>query len=342
MRCIVIGATGHIGSWLVPRLVRAGHDVIAIARGHRSPYVASEAWSAVRRVQLDRSTPSFASALAELRPDVVVDLICFDVTSARALVEALDDRPRLFAHCGTLWVHGMPGEVPYDEAAPRSPFGDYGIRKAEIESYLLDVVKHGFPATVLHPGHITGPGWAPVNPAGNLHPDVFVRLARGDAVALPDDGQARLQHVHADDVAYAFELAIGQPHRAIGESFHVAAAEPITMRDYATAVAGWYAREAKLQYLPLADWESRASPEDARITRDHVLHSPFASVAKARERLGFVPRFTALDAVRAALFDHAEIGAASSGRKGDTQSGAARSRSGTRAPRRERGGKKAS
>lgn len=36
-RIVVIGATGHIGTYLVPRLVRAGHEVIAISRGIREP-----------------------------------------------------------------------------------------------------------------------------------------------------------------------------------------------------------------------------------------------------------------------------------------------------------------
>ena len=32
-RVVVIGATGHVGTYLVPRLVRAGHEVIAMSRG---------------------------------------------------------------------------------------------------------------------------------------------------------------------------------------------------------------------------------------------------------------------------------------------------------------------
>ena len=37
-RIVVIGATGHIGTYLVPRLVRGGHEVIAISRGAHEPY----------------------------------------------------------------------------------------------------------------------------------------------------------------------------------------------------------------------------------------------------------------------------------------------------------------
>lgn len=305
MRIVIIGATGHIGTWLVPRLVRRGHEVIAVSRGMRNPYQPFPEWDSVERVDIDRESAdregSFGSRIADLRADAVIDLICFERDSAAQLVDAVRDRVSHFIHCGTLWVHGVPKSRPYDETAPREPFGDYGIRKAEIERYLLDESVRGFPATILHPGHISGPGWEPINPAGNLDHKVFERLASGAAVDLPDDGLATLQHVHADDVARAFELAIEQPAKSIGESFHVAAREPVTMRSYAEAVASWYGRDANLRFLPLEDWKSNKSEQDVSATLDHMIHSPHASIAKAERLLGFDPRFTAVEAVRDAL-----------------------------------------
>ena len=47
-RIVVIGATGHVGSYLVPRLVRAGHEVVALSRGEREPYVPAPEWRSVR------------------------------------------------------------------------------------------------------------------------------------------------------------------------------------------------------------------------------------------------------------------------------------------------------
>ncbi|MGO8550055.1 NAD-dependent epimerase/dehydratase family protein, partial [Rhizobium ruizarguesonis] len=44
MRVLVIGATGHVGTYLVPRLVEAGHDVVTISRGTAKPYTANHAW----------------------------------------------------------------------------------------------------------------------------------------------------------------------------------------------------------------------------------------------------------------------------------------------------------
>ena len=305
MRVTVIGATGHIGTWLVPRLVRQGHEVVAISRGNREPYQRFPEWKLARRVVIDREAAerrgSFGRQIADLQPDVVIDLICFDRDTAAHLVDALRDRVAHFIHCGTLWVHGVPRSRPYDETAPREPFGDYGIKKAEIEKFLLAASTNGFPATILHPGHITGPGWNPINPAGNLDTTVFDNLASGQTVTLPDNGLATLQHVHADDVAQAFALAVDQPAKAIGESFHVASREPVTMLSYAESVASWSGRMANVAFLPWDEWKATVSERDAALTRDHMLHSPCASIEKARRVLGFEPRCTAVEAVRDAL-----------------------------------------
>lgn len=305
MRTVVIGATGHIGTWLVPRLVNEGHDVVAVSRGVRRPYHDAPEWLSVERVILDREIAerngSFGRSIADLRVDAVVDLTCFTTDSATQLVDALRDRIAMFVHCGTLWVHGVPRERPYDETAPREPFGEYGVRKAQVERLLLEVAAAGFPATVLHPGHITGPGWAPINPAGNLDPGIFDALARGDRVTLVNDGLATLQHVHASDVAQAFAGALSHREAAIGESFHVAAAEPVTMRSYAEAAAGWFGRTANLEFLPWEGWRLTVGERDAALTRDHMLHSPHASIAKARAALGFEPRYSAIEAAREAV-----------------------------------------
>ena len=53
-RVVIIGATGHIGSYLVPRLVRGGHEVIAMSRGIRGPYLQSPEWDSVTTITVDR------------------------------------------------------------------------------------------------------------------------------------------------------------------------------------------------------------------------------------------------------------------------------------------------
>src|SRR4051812_45660952 len=106
MRIVVIGATGHIGTYLIPRLVSAGHDLIALSRGEREPYKPHQAWSKAERVSIDRSSEetagTFGKSIVSLRPDVVIDLICFTVDSAQHLVKALEGTDALLLHCGTI------------------------------------------------------------------------------------------------------------------------------------------------------------------------------------------------------------------------------------------------
>ncbi|MFF5362079.1 NAD-dependent epimerase/dehydratase family protein [Streptomyces scabiei] len=56
MRIVIIGGSGHIGTFLVPRLVRAGHEVINISRGTRTAYADAPEWRQVRQVVADRNT----------------------------------------------------------------------------------------------------------------------------------------------------------------------------------------------------------------------------------------------------------------------------------------------
>ena len=243
MRIVVIGGTGHVGTYLVPRLVARGHEVVVVSRAQRAPYQPDAAWQRVQMVEIDRAAAEaegrFGTQIRALAPDAVIDMICFRLESARQLVEALRGRVQHFLHCGTIWVHGPSVEVPTTETQPRTPFGEYGIQKAAIEAYLLTAARQtGFPATILHPGHIVGPGWAPLNPAGHFTPGVFTQLARGEELALPNFGLETVHHVHADDVAQSFMAALENWRSAVGEAFHVVSPAALTLRGYAEAMAG--------------------------------------------------------------------------------------------------------
>jgi nucleoside-diphosphate-sugar epimerase len=304
-RVVVIGATGHIGSYLVPRLVRSGYDVVALSRGVRDPYHDGPEWARVTAITADRDAEdaagTFGSRIALLHPDVVIDLICFSAPSARQLIDALRPSRPLLVHCGTIWVHGPALLVPVTESEPRTAYGDYGRGKAEIEALLhRETLAGGVPAVVLHPGHITGPGWPVITPAGNLDPGVWTALATGAQLALPDHGLGVLHHVHADDVAQAFERALARP-AAIGASFHVVAEQAMTLRGLAAGVARWFGREPELDFVDWPEYERRTTPENAAATREHTMRSITASIDRAREVLGYAPRYTTLEALHEAL-----------------------------------------
>lgn len=306
MKVIVIGGTGHIGTFLIPRLIEAGHQVTVVSRQKNSPYVKSAAWKDVKWEMLDRiqleKEGAFGQAVAGLAPEIVIDLICFKLDSARQIVTALQDHIKHFLHCGTIWVHGYKIETPSAESHSRRPFGEYGIQKAAIEDYLLNHVdQQRLPVTVLHPGHIVGPGWTPINPVGNFNREIFSRLANGQEVLMPHLGLETLHHVHADDVAAGFMQALTNKKNAVGESFHLISERALTWRGYAEAIAEWYSQKPNLRFVTWEEFRQPLSEEDALCSWDHLMHSSCGSIDKARQLLEYKPRYTSLQAIQESL-----------------------------------------
>lgn len=302
-RTVIIGGTGHVGTYLVPRLVEAGHEVINISRGNAAPYKPNAAWHSVQTVGADRSADEangrFGARIAELRPDVVIDMICFTPASARQLAEELKGKISHLIHIGTIWVHGQSVSTPTNEDDARTPFGDYGVQKSEIEDYLLGLARRGdIPATVVRPGHIVGPGWAPLNPQGHFNPDVFALIKAGKTLNLPNFGMETVHHVHADDVAQIVMRAIGNWSNAIGESFNAVSPAALSLRGYAEAMYRWFGKEPDLAFAPFDDWKRSVSEDEAKATWEHIFRSPCHSIEKGKRLLGYAPHYTSLAAVQ--------------------------------------------
>ncbi len=196
---------------------------------------------------------AFVETVRNTRPDAVIDMICFEPASAQQLLDGLAGHVGRLLMCGTIWVHGPTLLAPTRESDPRAPYGEYGTKKAEIERLVLSA---DLDCVVLHPGHISGPGRPVINPVGNLDPTVWERLARGEPVAVPGDGVATAHHVHAQDVAQAFELALTS-EAATGRAFHVVSEQAMSARGLAEAAANWFGREVDLRPMPWSEFAPR-------------------------------------------------------------------------------------
>lgn len=305
-RVVVIGGRGHVGTYLVPALVERGHEVVNVSRGQAAPYRRHAAWGKVEQVVADRTAEdaagTFGARIAALAPEVVVDMISFHLPSTQALVEALRGRVEHFLHCGTIWVYGHNEAQPATEDDPLNPFGEYGTDKAAIEAWLLHESRRtGFPATVFRPGHIVGPGWAPLNPVGHFNVEVFSRIARVEELALPNFGLETVHHVHAEDVAQVILRAIANRSVAVGEAFNAVSPQALNLRGYAEAMFRWFGQEPRLRFQPFEEWKADQFPEDAQATWEHISRSPCHSIDKGRRRLGYEPRWTSLAAVQEAV-----------------------------------------
>ena len=315
MRIVVIGGSGHVGSFLVPRLVRAGHQVVNLSRGKSQPYVVDDAWGQVQQVLIDRDAAeaagTFAGRVVALQADVVIDMVGFTLASTVALVEQLRGHTGHLLHCGSIWKYGPSLKIPVTEEDESPPFGEYGMQKAAIARMLQHETRSGgLVTTSLHPGHISGPGWPPIGPLGNLDAGVWMALSAGTEIAVPGIGSELLHHVHADDVAQAFQLAVEHREEAAGESFNVVAPSAMTVRGFTEIAAGWFGQAARRRPVGWDEFRAGTTQDFADQSWDHLSRSLYASIDKARTRLGFTPAYepeaAVLEAVRW-LIDHGEL-----------------------------------
>jgi nucleoside-diphosphate-sugar epimerase len=253
----------------------------------------------VTHVTVDREQQdaegTFGHTVVAQEPDVVIDLVCFTLESATALVTALRGTTDHLIHCGSIWRYGPSIKLPIVEgsASAGAPFDEYGTQKAAIAQMLKDEsTAGGLTTTSIHPGHIVGPGWHPTGPLGNIDPAVWHAVSAGGTVRVPGSGAESMHHVHADDVAQAFELAVQNRDSAAGEDFNVVAPTALTVRGYLEIASGWFGRSARLESVSWEEYRSTATEEDyAEQSWGHLHRSHVFSIDKARNLLGYEPAY---------------------------------------------------
>jgi nucleoside-diphosphate-sugar epimerase len=302
-RIVIIGGSGHVGTYLVPALVERGHEVVNVSRGRAAPYRPHPAWKAVEQIVVDRRVEEaegkFGSRIANLNADIVIDMISFELERTQQLVQSLHGKIEHYLFCSSIWVYGHAVSVPSTEIERPNAIDTYGTNKAKIEAWLLQQARrNGFPATSFRPGHIVGEGWAPINPLGNFNTGVFSSIACGGELVLPNLGLEMLHHVHADDVAQWVICAIENRAASIGEVFNTVSSQALTLRGYAEAMYRWFEREPRLSFAPFDQWKLGLEKSDAEISWGHIMRSSCVSIEKSRQCLRYSPRFSSLQAIQ--------------------------------------------
>lgn len=313
MRVVVTGGCGHIGTYLVPMLVNAGFEVISITRGNAKPYQYDPSWEKVKAVQMDRTKePEFAKKIGAMEPDIVVDLINFHLSDTKAMAEALKNtRCSHYLFCSSCWAHGHGEILPFQpDDLKKQPLDEYGKQKFASEIYLKDLYRReGFPATIIMPGQISGPGWTIMNPWANKTLAPFQKIADGEEILLPNFGMETLHHVHGYDVAQCFFLAITHRNQALGESFDAVSGGSITLYGYAKLMYEFFGKEPRIGFLPWKEWcDYVGDPVECEDTYYHITRSGFFSIAKEEKLLDYHPKYTNVETIKIAVQSYVDRG----------------------------------
>jgi nucleoside-diphosphate-sugar epimerase len=278
MRVFITGASGHIGSAVVPELLEAGHEVVGLARSDRSAAVIGAAGAAVHRGDLDdleglQEAARQADGVIHLafkhewmRTGDYAGAIAADRAAIDAIGEALEGTgKRLVTTSGTLMltlagIEGRAGtEADAIETGPRVDaenaviaMAQRGVRSAVVRLPPLvhsDLDHHGFGPTL-------------------------IGIARDTGVSgYPGDGSNRWPAVHTRDAATLYRLAIESA--PAGTRLHAVADAGVPLREIAEAIGrkldlptASIAAEEMAHFTFLAPFISRDNPTSSERTRD--------------------------------------------------------------------------
>lgn len=321
---LVAGGAGYVGSHTCLRLAEAGFTPVVfdnLSNGHRQ-FVQ---WGPFEHGDI-RDRARLDEVFARWRPAAVLHFAALievgesvrhpgrfyevNVGGAANLIEAARDAGcEALVFSSTCATYGDPVRLPMDETHPQAPLNPYGRSKLMIEQALADMDRYaGFRSIRLR--YFNAAGCDPEGRIGERHePEthaiplaLHAALGRRAGFSLfgtdydTRDGTAVRDYIHVLDLADAHVLAL---QRLLGgggsDVFNLGTGTGTTVRELVEAIRAVTGRPFPVAEAPRRDGDAPVLVADNR---------------KARETLGWAPRFGLEDIVRHAWDWHARHEAA--------------------------------
>jgi nucleoside-diphosphate-sugar epimerase len=305
---LVTGGAGVLGTALAASLARRGDQVssVDIRPWPSAPPGVRHIIADIRVEEQIRplirgvdAVVHCASALPSY-PSAAIQSIIVDGTRTVLDAAAHAAVPR-FVHTSTTSVYGLPAVVPTPETHPRQPVDRYGTAKVAAERMCERRRAEGMCVPILRPKTFLGPRRM------GLFAMLFEWAEEGHNFPLPDGGRTLTQMCATEDVADAALTLLDAPEQAANDTYNIAAADFGTLGDAFQAVldeAGHGKRVVSIPSRPAmallqALSAVRLSPVYRRLVHKLTADS-YVSIERARDRLGFQPRYSNREAILSA------------------------------------------
>ena len=281
MRIFVTGATGFIGSAIVPELIKAGHQVLGLARSEAGVKSLTAAGAQVHRGDLnDVESLRKGAAMSDgvIHTAFIHDFSKFQEVCDvdRRAIEAFgaelagSGRPLLISS-GTGIANSAPGHTATEETGPPD---SHPIPRVASELAAVSLAAKGVRVGVMRLPQVH-------NTVKQGLVTYLIAVAREKGVfAYVGDGLNRWPAVHVLDAARLYRLAIEQLET--GARYHAVAEEGVPMRDIAEVIGRGLKvpvisvspEEAPAHFGWLAAFAGRDLPASSALTRERLAWRP--------------------------------------------------------------------
>jgi nucleoside-diphosphate-sugar epimerase len=312
-----------IGSCVARRAAEAGYDVQAMVRPNSDRSILGGV--PARFVEADLAQPeSLPAALAEA--EVVVHTAAhvgdwgpaekyraINVIGLEHLIHAAarSGRFRRWIQISSLGVYPARHHYGTDESVPADPVGLDGYTRTKAEAEVLlnhHVQEHDFPAVILRPGIVYGPGDRHALPR-------FIEKIQSGKMKFLGPGDRLINNTYVGNLVDAILLAIEKPD-VVGETFNIRDERLVTREEFVNTIADYLGKRhprhvpewlARVLVRPIEGWARlRGATEPPLLTRAQIKFMTLNldySIAKAKRVLGYRPQVDFRDGIRIALDD---------------------------------------
>jgi CDP-glucose 4,6-dehydratase len=293
---LVTGATGLLGSWLVPELERRGAAVVALVRDFVPASRLFERTSDATLVFGDiRDGALVERVLAEYEIDAVFHLAAQTIvehgqrdprntlrSNVEGTWEVLDacrrsGRPTRIVVASSDKAYGDQPVLPYTESSPLEGRHPYDVSKscADLIAQAY-AVSYGLPVAITRCGNLYGGGDLNWN---RLIPGSIRELLAGRAPQLRSDGRAIRDYLYVEDAVSAYLAVAERAHEAsrAGSAWNISTETPLSALEMATRITAACGRPD-------------LRPEILGTAR-HEIKDQFLSAARIRDELGWRPAY---------------------------------------------------
>ncbi|NOX98120.1 MAG: NAD-dependent epimerase/dehydratase family protein, partial [Nitrospirae bacterium] len=233
-KILVTGGAGFIGSNLVDRLIKEGHEVVIV--DDLSTGLERNLNPEAKFYKMDIREEKLAEVFATEKPDFVshhaaqmdvrrsVREPMFDAAvnilgSLNIIENCRKHKVKKIIYISTGGaVYGEPDYLPVDEKHPIEPECQYGISKHTVEHYLhLYKLTYGLNYTVLRYPNVYGPRQNPHGEAG-VNAIFIGKMLKNEVPTIFGDGKQLRDYVYVDDVVKANLLSL---ERGEGQIYNI-------------------------------------------------------------------------------------------------------------------------